>query len=118
MNDSVNEMDKQGGAIKKACVLRAWKGGQQALQKFYITNLGHDRVLLVGYPWLNLKVFNRAVDWATGTLKGGVRLETIPIAWQRWKKARQHMGIARTNCKVSHAAALGTRRIGAPVTPI
>jgi hypothetical protein len=70
---NVDEIDDQGGTINKASVLRVWDGGQQALQKFYITNLGHDRVLL-GYRWLNLEIFNHAIDWAAGTLDGEVRL--------------------------------------------
>ena len=42
--------------------------------RFYITNLGDDRVIL-GYPWL--RDFNPKINWTTGKLEGPlVEVET------------------------------------------
>ena len=53
------------------------------LQKFYITDLGQDQVIL-GYPWL--RESNPHIDWSKGTFDGDIRLETLPHAWQIWKE--------------------------------
>jgi Retroviral aspartyl protease len=83
---NVDGMENQGGIISKSCVLRVRRGEQQVAQRFYITNLGQDRVIL-GYPWL--REFNPEIDWKEGTLVGeGVKLEEIGMAWEGYKQQK------------------------------
>ena len=56
------------------------------LQKFYITNLGRDQLIL-GYPWL--QELNPQINWPMGTFDGNIWLETIPLAWQKWREQQQ-----------------------------
>jgi hypothetical protein len=45
------------------------------MQRFYITNLGSDRIIL-GYPWLH--AFNPYIDWPNCKLTGPkVKMETM-----------------------------------------
>jgi hypothetical protein len=44
--------ENKAGKVTKACILKVELNGQEELQKFYVTNLGFNRVLL-GYPWLS-----------------------------------------------------------------
>jgi hypothetical protein len=60
---NVDRMENQGGIISKSCVLRVWQGERQITQRFYVTNLGQDHIIL-GYPWL--WEFNLEVDWEEG----------------------------------------------------
>jgi Retroviral aspartyl protease len=77
---NVDGTENQGGIISKSCVLRVRRGERQLTQRFYVTNLGQDRVIL-GYPWL--REFNPEIDWEEGTLIGdGVGLEEIGMAWE------------------------------------
>jgi Retroviral aspartyl protease len=70
--------ENQGGIISKSCVLHVRRGEQQIAQRFYVTNLGQDHVIL-GYPWL--QEFNPEIDWEEGQLIGEeVKLEEIGIA--------------------------------------
>jgi Retroviral aspartyl protease len=55
--------ENQGGIISKSCVLCIQQGEQQIAQRFYVTNLGQDCVIL-GYPWL--REFNPNIDWEEG----------------------------------------------------
>ena len=73
------------------------------LQKFYITDLGCD-CLILGYPWL--RESNPQINWATGTFDGDVRLETLSYAWQEWREQQQTMEANKTNFaqEWSHAA--------------
>jgi hypothetical protein len=48
---NVDGTENQGGIISKSCVLCVRRGEQQLAQRFYVTNLGQDRIIL-GYPWL------------------------------------------------------------------
>ena len=59
------------GVLNKYCWLRVYVGKQHKLQKFYVTNLGIDWVIL-GYPWL--KEFNPPLDWEAGELGGNLRI--------------------------------------------
>jgi hypothetical protein len=78
----VDGTENQGGIISKSCVLRVQRGKQQITQRFYITNLGQDHIIL-GYPWL--REFNPEVDWEEGQLIGeGVKLKEIGVAWQNY----------------------------------
>jgi hypothetical protein len=48
---NVDGTENQGGIISKSCVLCVKRGERQTTQRFYVTNLGQDRIIL-GYPWL------------------------------------------------------------------
>jgi Retroviral aspartyl protease len=83
---NVDGTENQGGTIDKSCVLRIRRGEQQVTQRFYVTNLGQDRIIL-GYPWL--REFNPEIDWEEGTLVGEeVKLEEIGMAWEGYKQQR------------------------------
>jgi Reverse transcriptase (RNA-dependent DNA polymerase) len=85
---NVDGTENQGGIISKSYILHIRRGEQQIAQRFYVTNLGQDHVIL-GYPWL--REFNPKVDWKEGRLIGEVvKLEEIGIAWGEYKK-RQAM---------------------------
>jgi Retroviral aspartyl protease len=81
---NMDRTENQGGIISKSCVLRVRRGERQIAQRFYVTNLGQDRVIL-GYPWL--REFNLEIDWEEGRLiRDGVKLKEISIAWMAYKK--------------------------------
>jgi hypothetical protein len=48
---NVDGTSNKAGSMTDYCVLRICMGNQEVLQRFYITNLGEDRLIL-GYPWL------------------------------------------------------------------
>jgi hypothetical protein len=74
----VDGTENREGTLTEYCLLRCVVGGKDALQRFYVTNLGHDRVLL-GYPWLS--TFNPRIDWTSGKVgEGEIRIES------QWKK--------------------------------
>jgi Reverse transcriptase (RNA-dependent DNA polymerase) len=92
---NVDGTENQGGIISKSCVLRVKRGERQLAQRFYVTNLGQDRVIL-GYPWL--QEFNPEIDWEEGTLVGeGVRLEEIGLVWEGYKEQQQQIKIRKTH---------------------
>jgi hypothetical protein len=67
-------------------MLRVRKGKKQAHQRFFITSLGNDCVIL-GYPWL--EEFNPEIDWSSRTMKGTqVQLEMQTLAWQNWRQGQ------------------------------
>ena len=75
---NVDGTENREGTLTEYCLLRCVVGGKDALQRFYVTNLGHDRVLL-GYPWLS--TFNPRIDWTSGKVgEGEIRIES------QWKK--------------------------------
>jgi hypothetical protein len=69
------------------------RGDQQLAQRFYVTNLGQDRIIL-GYPWLH--EFNLEIDWEQGRLIGEeVKLEEIGMAWGGYKERQQQIKICK-----------------------
>jgi Retroviral aspartyl protease len=91
---NVDGTENQGGIISKSCVLCVRRGERQLAQRFYVTNLGQDRIIL-GYPWL--REFNLEIDWEEGKLIGeGVTLEEIGMAWEGYKERQQQMKIHKT----------------------
>jgi hypothetical protein len=66
--------------------------GKKALQKFYITDLGFDRVLL-GYPWLS--EFNPRINWKRGVTQGRTTITTVADAWQKWTELRKQEAVAQ-----------------------
>ena len=49
---NVDGTENKAGMVTKACILEVLHNSKQHLQRFYVTDLGFDRVLL-GYPWLS-----------------------------------------------------------------
>jgi len=63
------------GTIDRACDLLVSRGNKKARQRFYVTNLGHNRFIL-GYLWF--REFQPDIDWANGMLKGlTIQMETL-----------------------------------------
>jgi len=61
--------------IDRACDLLVTRGNKKARQRFYVTNLGHNRFIL-GYPWF--REFQPDINWADGMLKGPtIQMETL-----------------------------------------
>ena len=86
---NVDRIENKAGAITKACILEIEHQEVQKLQRFYITDLGFDWVLLE-YPWLY--TFNLQIDWSAEKVEGKVILKTVTNAWERWKKL-QHAAL-------------------------
>jgi hypothetical protein len=64
----------QSGSVTHFIDLLVNRGGRKITQRFYVTNLGSDRIIL-GYPWL--RAFNPDIDWPNCKLVGPkVRMET------------------------------------------
>jgi hypothetical protein len=60
---NVDRTKNKEGTLTEYCTLRCVVGDRDALQRFHVTNLGHDQVLL-GYPWLS--EFNPHINWMKG----------------------------------------------------
>jgi hypothetical protein len=83
---NVDGTQNKAGIITESCVIRVEKDQCSVEQRFFITNLGADRVLL-GYPWL--REFNPQIDWAEATIEGGkVHLKEQGVRWHEWKQQR------------------------------
>jgi len=65
----------QSGSVTHFIDLLVNRGGRKIMQRFYVTNLGSDRIIL-GYPWL--RAFNPDIDWPNCKLVGPkVKMETM-----------------------------------------
>jgi hypothetical protein len=64
---NVDGTENKQGKITHYCWLRIVKGDKHMLQRFYITSLGKDRIIL-GYPFLY--DFNPKINWKTGKVSG------------------------------------------------
>jgi Reverse transcriptase (RNA-dependent DNA polymerase) len=94
---NVDGTENHNGMIIKSCMLCVHCGGKQAHQRFYITNLGDNHILL-GYPWL--EEFNPDIDWKAGTMKGlQIELEVTSLAWQNWRQGQAAIKIAQMEPK-------------------
>ena len=65
---NVDGTENRQGEVKNFCRLRVLHNAKEALQDFYITDLGKDRIIL-GYPFL--EAFNPKINWTQGRLEGG-----------------------------------------------
>ena len=71
---NIDGTQNRSGHIVEFLELIIARGGKKVPARFYVTNLGGDRVIL-GYPWL--RDFNPKIDWPTGKLEGpAVTIET------------------------------------------
>jgi len=74
----------QSRTITKACNLLVTQGNKKEQTRFFVTNLGSDRMLF-GYPWF--KKFNPEIDWEKSKLKGPkVKIETLLYGTLQWAK--------------------------------
>jgi Aspartyl protease len=64
---NVDGTENKKGKIMHYCWLRIQKGTCDKLQRFFITDLGQDRIIL-GYPFLYC--FNPPIDWMAGRIQG------------------------------------------------
>jgi hypothetical protein len=64
---NVDSTENKKGKIMHYCWLHIQKGTHNKLQRFFITNLGQDWIIL-GYPFLYY--FNPPVDWTAGRIRG------------------------------------------------
>jgi len=65
---NVDGTENKRGKIRHYCWLRVLYNGEQKLQRFFLTSLGKDRMIL-GYPFLG--EFNPQINWSEGKLQGG-----------------------------------------------
>jgi hypothetical protein len=91
---NVDGTENKAGQVTEACILEVNHRGIRQLQRFYITDLGFDQVLL-RYPWLS--TFNPQIEWKTGEIEGTVTLKTVQDAWGRWKELRRQALVAQTS---------------------
>jgi hypothetical protein len=76
---NIDGTQNKAGIIMESCVLQVEKDQRSTEQRFFITNLRADRVLL-GYPWLCK--FNPQINWAEATVEGGqVHLKEQGVRW-------------------------------------
>ena len=67
---SVRNIDgtlNRSGDITHCCDLLVSQAGKQERTRFFVTNLGNDRVIF-GYPWL--AAFNPTINWPEATVEG------------------------------------------------
>jgi len=63
------------GDITHCCNLLISQAGKQERTRFFVTNLGNNRVIF-GYPWL--AAFNPTINWPEATVEGPrFRAETL-----------------------------------------
>jgi hypothetical protein len=78
---NVDGTENKRGKITHYCWLRILYGGKEKLQKFFLTSLGKDRMIL-GYPFL--QEFNPKINWTEGRLEDGpVKLQSTRFKWLR-----------------------------------
>ena len=75
---NVDGTENKAGMVTEACILKVLHNEKQHLQRFYVTDLGFDRVLL-RYLWLS--TFSLQIDWKMGQVEGEVTLKTVASAW-------------------------------------
>ena len=90
---NVNGTPNQAGTITQYCDLWAQQGKDTSRSRFFVTNLGRDRIIL-GHPWF--KTFNPTIDWTTNSLQGeSITLETA--SYQTKKRKLHNSPTARSS---------------------
>jgi hypothetical protein len=64
---NVNGTRNSGGIVEHCVHLYVSQGQKEECLKFFVTNLGKDRIIL-GYPWL--EAFNPDINWGEGRING------------------------------------------------
>jgi hypothetical protein len=85
---NVDGTENKRGKIMHYCWLRVLHNGKQKLQKFFLTALGRDRMIL-GY--LFLQEFNPQIDWTEGRLED----RKVTLQSMRFKYLRRVFDHAR-----------------------
>ena len=71
---NVDGTNNREGSVTHFCNLWVQRGKMTKKLGFFVTNLGHDRLIL-GHPWF--QTFNPTIDWSTNSLPGDtVHIET------------------------------------------
>ena len=79
---NVDGTENQEGAITQYCDLWLRRGSKTNKSRFFVANLGRDRVIL-GYPWF--KTFNPTIDWTANILVGeSIIAETAGYQTKKW----------------------------------
>ncbi len=87
---NVDGTENQAGTITKYCNLYVKRGQEKKKQRFFVANLGRDRLIL-GHPWF--QAFNPQIDWTKNELEGeNIIIET---AGYQSKKTTQIDNIAQ-----------------------
>ena len=89
---NVDRTENKAGAVTKVCILDVQYQKGQQLQRFYVTDLGFNWVLL-GYPWLH--EFNPHINWKEGEVQEEVTLKTTANMWEKWRELRRTALIAQ-----------------------
>jgi len=82
---NIDRTYNQSGSVTHFIDLLVNRGGRKITQRFYITNLGSNRIIL-GYPWLH--AFNSDINWPSCKLiRPKVKMETMlharnPHLWE------------------------------------
>src|SRR3984893_1260306 len=82
---NVDGTRNSGGTIEHCVHLYVTQGQKEEHLKFYVTNLGRDRMIL-GFPWL--ATFNPEINWAEGQIKGPkIQLKTTALVAKEHEEA-------------------------------
>ena len=74
---NVDGTENKAGMVTEVCILEVLYNKNQHLQRFYVTDLEFNQVLL-GYPWLS--TFSPQINWKMGKVDGEVTLKTVASA--------------------------------------
>jgi hypothetical protein len=97
---NVDGLENQRGKITHYCWLHVRLGKKNKLQRFFITFLGKDRMIL-GYPFL--RVFNPSINWTEGRIaEGKVTLQSTCFKWICSLVAKAAKTYAKTGQLVEH----------------
>jgi gag-polyprotein putative aspartyl protease len=86
---NVDGTPNKSGEITHATDLYVRLGNKEQRVRFFVTNLGKDRMIL-GHPWL--RTFNPQINWEKGRLQGKLEISTAAAKRQI---AQTHVLLAR-----------------------
>jgi predicted aspartyl protease len=85
---NVDGTRNSGGIVGHCVHLYVSQGQKEERLKFFVTNLGKDRIIL-GYPWL--EAFNPEINWEKGQIKGPrFKLKTTALVSKEHAEAAIH----------------------------
>jgi hypothetical protein len=92
---NVDGTRNSGGIIEHCVHLYVTQGQKEERLRFYVTNLGRDRIIL-GYPWL--EAFNLEINWGEGQIKGP-KIQFKTMAYVSKENAEAAIHAQRTTFK-------------------
>jgi Aspartyl protease len=105
---NVDGTENKKGKIMHYCWLRIQKGTHDKLQRFFITDLGQDQIIL-GYPFLYH--FNPPVDWTAGRIRGApIQLQSPHYKYVQRTILRMQMEAIQHHGRPKEGQALFVRR--------